>query len=279
MSWKQLKERKMISKNFSIEVIQSWMKQNLMFPYGSHNKEVSEIFNDSNKQTALQKLGVYQRSYYLRLLKCMREQYPALCYALGEDLFNDFAREYLQKHPSQSHTLYDLGTRFPKYLQETRPDKKDSEQWVEFMLDLVDFELRLYLMFDAPGQEQKTYADLKTKDEYLKLQPCFEIGCYGFNVSDYYHQVREDKSPSLPKIGQSMVCMVRNNFRTQTIPLKTSHYYLLKAMKNGKSVKQALEVVALKCQLDIEQVKQSWKHPKGIRNRWINQGFFISSFS
>lgn len=266
----------MKSTSFSIEAIQSWMKQNLMFPYASNTEDVSKNINDSKKQTALQKLAVYQRSYYLRLLKCMREQYPALCYALGENLFNDFAREYLQKYPSQSHTLYDLGTRFPLYLQETRPDVTEPELWVDFMLDLADFELRLYLMFDAQGQEDKAYAKISTDDKNLLLQPCFQLGCYGFNVSDYYHQVRENKNPPLPRAEQSMVCMVRNNYRTQTIPLKSSHYFLLKAMKDGKSVKQALDIVANECHLDRVKVKQSWQHPQGIRSRWIDQGFFIS---
>ena len=52
----------------------------------------------------------------------MREQFPALCHALGAALFDDFVADYIRDHPPESHTLYDLGRRFPAFLEDNRPD-------------------------------------------------------------------------------------------------------------------------------------------------------------
>lgn len=254
------------------------MKQNLMFPRQTSIDQVQDILIPSKSLSAEQRLGVYQRSYYLRILKCMREQFPALCYALGEELFTDFARDYLQMYPSESYTLYALGTRFPSYLQQTRPDKdmeeQDQEQWVDFMIDLATYELDLFLMFDAPGHEEKTYATEATIDEQLQLQTCLKLGSYDYPVANYYHDVKENKEPEFPAPEKSMIAMVRNNYRTHTFPLRYTHYILLKAMSDGCSVSQALKTVADKADIPLLTVIRSWNHPQGIRHRWIIEGYF-----
>ena len=269
-----------MSEQFSLKKVQSWMKDSLMFPREVQLEELQENIYDSKNLTALERFGIYQRSYYLRLLKCMREQFPALCHALGEDLFNDFAREYLQTYPSKSYTLYELGTRFPKYLEQTRPDQNESDEnkevWVDFMIDLANFELSLFLMFDAPGDEGKPLATTNNKDDEIQLQSCFKLAAYNFDVARYYHQVKLNKNPDYPNPQRLLVALVRHKYRTQPIPLKDTHYVLLKGIKEGMTISQALFNVARVFALDIKSVMSSWSDPNGIRNRWIANGFFIT---
>jgi hypothetical protein len=268
-----------MSEKYSLEAVQTWMKNCLMFPSQVTPENIQEHVYDSKNLMAHQRFGVYQRSYYLRLLKCMREQFPALCYSLGEQLFTDFAREYLQTYPSKSYTLYELGTRFPLYLEQTRPDKEESEEnkelWIDFMIDLAHFELSLFLMFDAPGDEGKTFASPANFDNQLNLQSCFKLGIYGFDVAHYYHQVKQKKSPEFPQPQRLLIALVRHNYHTQTIPLKDTHYALLKSLEKGLTIKQALEMVAIRFNLDLATVISSWRDPNGIRDRWIRNGFFI----
>ena len=158
----------------------SWMQNALMFPQNVSDQEIEQNVESTSRLSAEQHLAIYQRSYYSRLLKCLREQFPALCYALGKKLFTDFAYEYLQKYPSQSYTLYDLSQKFPAYLEETRPDRdqdeENQESWINFMVDLAYFERQIMEMFDAPGNEGKPFADENTPDKLLRLQPCFATG-------------------------------------------------------------------------------------------------------
>lgn len=259
--------------------LQAWMQKALIFPRQISGGEAARYVESSSRLNATERLAIYQRSYYLRILKCMREQFPALCHALGTELFTDFAREYLQARPPESYTLYDLGRRFPSYLEETRPDRgaEGREIWIDFLADLARFERQLFVMFDAPGHEGKPYAHEGVPDGRLRLQPCFALGDYRFPVAWYYHQVRYGKGPPLPPQERSFVALVRKDYITHTVGLSAQHYTFLAALEQGKSVEEALELVTQSLAMRIESVVQSWRAPDGVRKRWIEAGFFVEA--
>jgi hypothetical protein len=168
-------------------------------------------------------LAIYQRGYFLRIASCMREQFPALCHALGEPLFNDFVSEYIRERPPESHTLYDLGRRFPLFLEQSRPDRDQPTQtrevWIDFMVDLARFERQMFVMFDAPGHEGKSFAGPATADDRLRLQPAFDLGAYRFPVAAYYHAVRQKQRVELPPAEAGFVALVRTDYVTRTVLL------------------------------------------------------------
>ena len=264
-----------------LDAVQRWMQDALVFPQRTESAEAEQFVQPSPRMTSAQRLGIYQRSYYLRLLKCMDEQFPALRYALGAELFSQFAREYLQALPSQSYTLHDLGNRFPGYLESTRPDREkpesERETWINFMVDLAQGEHDLYVMFEAPGHEGKPLADEQVQDDRLALQPCFALHKYRFPVSWYYFQVKEEKQPPLPPEEPSFVALVRKDYRIRTFPLNAHQYSFLGCMAKGIGVRGALAMVVENSGKSIAEVTAAWSGPAGVRKRWIEAGFFIET--
>ena len=256
------------------------MQDALIFPRGVSRSEVDQRLATSERLSGVEGLAIYQRSYFLRIASCMREQFPALCHAVGEDLFNDFVAEYIRAQPPESYTLYDLGRRFPSYLEESRPDRDaasvEREAWVEFMIDLATFERQLFVMFDAPGHEGKPFAEAATPDGQLRLQPCFVLGSYRFPVAVYYHEVRKGHDPKLPPLETSFVALVRTDYLTRTILLSQTHYLFLKAMEGGSTVDDALGAVSDQLSIPLGEVRRSWMAEDGVRRRWIETGFFIA---
>ena len=265
----------------SLHDLQRWMQQALIFPQHAAGEQIQQIVASSSRLSGAEQLAIYQRSYQNRLLQCMREQFPALCHALGADLLTDFAREYLQTYPSVSHSLYDLGRRFPAYLEETRPDREEignqRESWIDFMVDLAQFECDIFAMFDAPGQEGKPFANVDSPDSQLRSQPCLALGDYRFPVAWYYHEVRQNHDPPFPPQQRSPVALVRKDYLTHTFPLTVVQYTFLEALQSGKDVEQALRIAAQEAALPIEQVRQSWSKSGSTRQRWIEAGFFIAA--
>ncbi len=265
----------------TMHAMQSWMQEALAFPQSTSSQQLEQLLEPSSRLSGTQRLAIYQRSYYLRLLKCMREQFPALCHALGEELFNDFAYQYLQALPSVSYTLYELGRRFPGYLEANRPDAgqpdEQRESWVDFMVDLARYEFQLFAMFDAPGHEGKPFASVDTADNRLLLQPCFALGNYRFPVAWYYHEVRKRNDAGFPHLERSPVALVRKDYLTHTFPLSIPEYTFLLALEANQNIETALEMVAGKLELPMNQVSSSWSKPNGIRARWITAGFFITA--
>lgn len=264
----------------ALRSVQTWMQDALVFPRRVAPGEVGAMLASSARLTGAGGLAIYQRGYFLRIASCMREQFPALCHALGEPLFNDFVADYIRERPPQSHTLYDLGRRFPAFLEESRPDRDlppaEREAWIDFMTDLARFERLVFAMFDAPGHEGKAFADAATPDGRLRLQPCFALGAYRFPVPAYYHAVRLNQPAPLPPAGESFVALVRTDYVTRTIKLSEPHYLFLKAMADGGGVEDGIDAVARHLTMSPDAVRQSWRAADGGRQRWIDLRFFIA---
>lgn len=261
----------------SLRDMQEWMQNALINPRGVRPKEVAERLVPSNRLSAAERLGIYQRSYITRLCVCLAEQFPASRHALGEDLFDQFARVYLAEDPSDSYTLYELGRRFPAFLDASRPDADDPEDWVSFMIDLARYERALFVLFDAPGHEGKPWPTRETPDADLVLQPCFALGAYQFPVAHYYHRVADQTAPDLPPKGCSYVAITRFDYLTSSFPISRQHFELLTAMQDADDIDAALSQVAQRMDLSQADLRAAWTGQ--IRDRWIANHFFVSRSS
>src|SRR5258706_5638387 len=118
--------------------------------------ELERVIRRSKNLSAEERLGIYANAYYARLLECLRESFPVLCKALGRELFDEFAFDYLQRFPSTSYTLSRLGDRFAEFLEETRPDKGEGTVgWPDFLIDIARLEGSIEQGFDGPGVEKE----------------------------------------------------------------------------------------------------------------------------
>jgi hypothetical protein len=259
--------------------VQRWMHEALVFPRRIAREAIDGQLASFAGLSGAEGLAIYQRGYFLRIASCMREQFPALCHALGTPLFDDFVAEYIREQPPESHTLYDLGRRFPAFLDDSRPDRDQPEEtrevWIDFMVDLARFERQMFVMFDIPGNEGKSFAARDTPDARLRLQPAFVIGAYRFPVAAYYHAVRQKQSAELPPAEPSYAALVRTAYVTRTIVLSELEYLFLKVMADGGGVDDGIEAVAQRLGATPDAMRQSWASAEGSRRRWIDGGFFI----
>lgn len=236
-----------------------------------------ELFEADGRLGAVGGLAVYQRGYFLRIAACMREQFPALCHALGRALFDDFVADYIRDCPPERHTLYDLGRRFSDWMEANCPDPQAREAWVDFMIDLARFEYLAFTMFDAEGNEGRAFATVDTADSALRLQPAFGLGSYRFPVAGYYHAVRRGEAPLLPMPAPCHIALVRSDYVTRTVPLSEPQHGLLAAMLAGSGVEAALANVSTCYGLDPREADRIWRGAQGSRERWIEWGFFVAA--
>lgn len=252
------------------------MHEALIDPYADPDA-AHALFAGDGRLGAAGGLAIYQRGYFLRIAACMREQFPALCHALGRALFDDFVADYIRDCPPERHTLYDLGRRFPSWMEANRPDPQAREAWVDFMIDLARFEYAVFTMFDADGNEGRPFATADTPDKALRLQPAFALGSYGFPVAGYYHAVRRGEAPLLPAPAPCYIALVRRDYVTRTVPLSEAHYAFLTAMLAGSGVAAALANASAHYGLDPTAADSLWRGTQGSRDRWIEWGFFVAA--
>src|SRR5581483_11509311 len=77
---------------------------------GRPMKKVAGAFIKPNDRlTSFERLEIYNRQYWFRLKDCFYEDYPGLRAILGDRRFERLACAYLDRYPSQSFTLRNLG--------------------------------------------------------------------------------------------------------------------------------------------------------------------------
>lgn len=100
------------------------------------------------------RMHVYAQGYVLRLLECLRADYPWLHRVMGEELFSFFARAYLWHYPSRSPTLYDLGARFADFLAESQARQPNDDGLLDLPVALARLERARSEAGRAVGLEQ-----------------------------------------------------------------------------------------------------------------------------
>ena len=260
-------------KQFTLAQMQNWMQAVLIHKNGQIQGATPEyLINESSRLTAARHLNIYRQSYIARLRECMKNQFSALAYALGEELFQMFADQYLDAYPSGSYTLNDLGRRFPDFLEATRPDagQEEKELWIDFIIELAQFEYTLSLIFDEHSDEEIKPATEATPDETLKLAPLCRLFHHRYPICRYYLDVTRKKKPELPFEEDSYSVVARNNYRLSLLEIKPAQYYFLEILAKGDSIAKAKEYFVNNYGFDAKRLDNAWKR---WRKSFITAGF------
>src|ERR1051326_6707408 len=186
---------------------------------------VDKAVSRSRALGALDRLDIYNRAYFARLIDCLREEFPAFRHAVGDEAFDQFALGYLRRYPSRSYTLNALGSRFRDYLIESQPaddtDAVTAVKLADFLIDLVTLEQTYSDVFDGPGVEDKptlTGEQLATipADRWLeaRLQPvvCLRLLSLRYPVQRYHRAVRKEQNPSYPRAKKTYAAVTRRQY-------------------------------------------------------------------
>jgi Putative DNA-binding domain len=155
--------------------------------------------------TSFERLEIYNRQYWFRVLDVLYDDYPGLCAVLGEAEFTRIRIDYLAKFPSNSFTLRDLGSRMEEYL---RASTDLSGQRRDLAIDMVRLEWAHVVAFDGPSAlALAPDALLGRNPEELKLslQPYLTLLDLAYPVDDLLAQVKEENKEALRKEASNAV--------------------------------------------------------------------------
>ena len=79
--------------------------------------ETQARLQSHNGMSGLDRLAVYNRQYWFRLITCMQEDYVCTVHVMGLDVFNQWVIRFLDANPGDSPYLTDLDRKFPAYLE------------------------------------------------------------------------------------------------------------------------------------------------------------------
>mgnify|MGYP001195826359 CR=1 FL=1 len=102
-----------------------------------------------------ERLSIYSNAYRARLAEALRDTYPKLRLALGDEAFEECAAGFIAAHPSSNRSIRWFGAQIGEYLSRTPPF---SDQPV--LSELARFEWTLGECFDAADAPVLSREDL-----------------------------------------------------------------------------------------------------------------------
>jgi Putative DNA-binding domain len=276
----------------TLDRIQRWMQAVITHPGGAFHgvtsadarqeidvpaDEVERVIPRSRALPALERLQIYAGAYFARLLECLRDEFPVLRRAVGEDLFDDFAFDYLQRHPSRSYTLTRLGAHFARFLDETRPP---GESWADLLVDLAALEWAVGEVFDGPGVEGQALLDADRllavplelwPEARLVPVPCLRTLALRYPLRPYYIARRDDLEAPFPERSDSFLALTRRGYVVRLHDLSRVQFVLLNALRDGRPLGEAIGLVAEQAGPDLDRLAADLRD--WFRD-WATAGFF-----
>lgn len=238
--------------------IQRWMKAVIVHPGAVEQAvaapaaaseiapaQVEGLVLPSRTLTALERIGIYHGMYLLRMRDALASDYPGLLHFLGEEVFVELVRRYVEAYPSRSYTLNRLGDHLPEFITQAEGLKKRG-----FLYDLTRLELAITQVFDAAETPSLSAAAITAVPaeawERARLRPieAFRLLALKYPASAYQQAVRDESR--LPRIGRqdTWAAVYRRNYAVYHLDLTHRAYDLLAALVEGQPLGLAVEQVA-----------------------------------
>lgn len=214
----------------------------------------TRVIRSSPELSGPDRIHIYARGYVLRLMECLRAEYPVLRNLLGEELFDMFAHAYLAHRPSGSYTLFDLGSSFPAFLAASRPrqfSSGDEQKKYDLPVELALLERARAEVYRSPGTEGREETDpdgeamfFFMEQGHIRVSPCLRLLTVQFPLIDFIKAVERGEQPPVPPVQQTFVAVSRKNYTVHMRELEAWQWYFLKATGETGSLTQAAAVSA-----------------------------------
>lgn len=239
-------------------------------PFGAVARK---LVKPNDRLTATERLSIYHRQYWYRILDSFREDFPGLCAVLGERAFSRLANAYLAACPSESFTLRNLGSRLEAWLA-AHPEFAGANR--EIALDMVRVEWAHIEAFDNAERKPLGPEDLIELGPELAiaLQPHISLLELQYPVDELRVQLNEHAeehahasnavaAPSRRHVVRRyarlkprriLLAVHRAEVTVYYRRLEADEFLLLQAIGQGRPIGEALETLPA---LEPEQV-QAW---------------------
>jgi len=229
---------------------------------GKMSAYASRFIKPNDRLTSFERLEIYNRQYWFRVLSSMIEDFPGLRAVLGERRFEEMAKAYLCDNPSRSFTLRNLGSRLEAWLRK-HPKWAGAKQ--KLALDIVRLEWADIEAFDGKAEPALRSEDLSAgtgPNIRLSLQPYIQLLDLRYPVDDLLLGVRKDDEDTdfasnafqerrkrkrvraVAKLKPAEIYLVvhRVDYSVYFRRIDREEFLILSALRKGKPLGEAIEI-------------------------------------
>ncbi len=170
-------------------VVRPLTKDDRLQPRWTDGRPMSEVAEEfirpNDRLSSVERLELYNRMYWFRLLDCFYDDNPGLRALLGDRKFAPLAQAFLAKYPSRSFTLRNLCSRLEQFLRE---EPKWTTPHTLLACEIARFEWAQTVAFDGEARPVFTPAEIAARPPSrlrLGLQPYLTLLEFRHPVDDF----------------------------------------------------------------------------------------------
>lgn len=166
---------------------------------------IAPLVKPNDRLEAIERVEIYNRMYWFRILDSVADDCPGLRAFLGEDRFWKLAQAYLSKYPSKSYTLRNLCFRLPRFIAE---EPRWTKPFTAAALDIARFEWAQIVAFDGPSLKPLTRKAVQSADPerlQVRLQPHVTLLSLAHAVDEYVVAIKRNDGASRGEASQAVV--------------------------------------------------------------------------
>ena len=244
-------------------------------------KTDAAFIKPNDRLTAVERLEIYSRSYWFRVLDSLYDDFPGLRMVLGQRAFHRLSRAYLGECPSRSFTLRNLGARLEDWL---RRNPRFAGSHHALALDMVRLEWAHIEAFDNAAEKVLGPEDLLELGPRFRaaLQPFIRLLALQYPVDDLRIQVNRasdergaasnaalkqkhhdmTKRVSLSNREKIFLAVHRRNFMVYYRRIEAEEYRLLSALRDGQPIARAIRCA-------FEDSSASTEEQQSMLEKWF----------
>lgn len=199
----------------------------------------------SSSLSSVERLDIYASMYFYRILDALRQDFPKLATALGEEVFHNLITDYLLVHPSRHYSLRRVGERLPAFIA-----KHDVRRSTPFAADLGALEWALVDSFEAADHDVLTTEALaqvpasRWGDLILEASPSLRLLDLQFPVDSVWSAVAEDEAAPLVREERTRIRVWRRDLQVFHLAIDESEHTALRAISDGVCFAEVCERVS-----------------------------------
>jgi hypothetical protein len=232
----------------------------------------ARFIKPNDRLTSFERLEIYNRQYWFRLLSSMVEDFSGLRAVLGDRRFEAMSQAYLVDCPSQSFTLRNLGARLEGWLRK-HPKWAGAKQ--ALAVDMARLEWADIEAFDGKAEEALRPEDLSAAAGAklrLKLQPYLRLLDLQYPADDLLLEVRKGDEDTgfasnamqerhkrkrvqgVAKLKRAPIFLAVHRMDESVYfrRIEREEFLILRALRDGKNLGRAIEVAFLKSAVAAE---------------------------
>ena len=193
-----------LQREMAAAVMQPLTKDENMRATASDGRPMAEVASSfiapNSRLTAFERLEIYNRQYWYRILGALAEDFPALRALIGARRFDALSIAYLTERPSRSFTLRNLGSHLPEWLI-AHPEYAGRRH--RLAVDLARMEWAFVEAFDAPERDPLTQRQIAALqgDSKLALQPCLQLVELSYPADDLVLELHQREKRQTSEAG------------------------------------------------------------------------------